>query len=170
MHALMFQLKRAHLRAVAGARAMAEKTGLTPARHDVMRAIIAFGNGEGDEYQKRIWKALGLSRATISKMVRRLVELGLLSRRRAPRDRRTFLVRLTRQGMKRWRRAFVLTWRKRPFQRRFERAFGERSWAAHHALTNFIFDVQRTARHLGDSSWPLYLLKVPDDPMDHPED
>lgn len=165
MHALMFQLKRAHLRALAGARALSHRTGLTPARHDLMRAIIAFGSGE-DEYQYRLWRALGVSRTTVSRMVRRLIALGLLSRRRAPRDKRTFLVSLTREGHRRLLRAFVIMARKKPFQRRFERAFGDRSWTTHAAVENLIFAVQRTAKHFGDTSWNLYLVKEPEDDFD----
>jgi len=166
MHALMFQLKRAHLSAIKGARALSYRTGLTPARHDVMTAITRFGNGEGDEYQSRISQTLGLSRTTISRMVRRLVDLGLLSRRRSPHDRRTFLVRLTREGARRWRRVLFITVRYKPLQRRFERAFGERSWTTYYALTNLIFAVERIAKHLGDTSWPLQLIREPNDFID----
>jgi len=160
MHTLMFQLKRAHFRALDGARALSRKAGLTPARHDLFRCIEGFGmayvEDEREEYQSRIWRALGISRTSASKMVRRLIELGLAQRRRAPRDRRTFLVSLTREGKRRMRRAYLILSRRNPFQRRFERAFGERTWAAHHAVSNLAFAVDRVARHFGDTSWPVY--------------
>jgi DNA-binding MarR family transcriptional regulator len=170
MHTLMFQLKRAHLCAVAGARALSHKTGLTPARHDLLRCIVGFGrvyfDGEFEEYQSRLWRALGISRTSASKMVRRLIELGLARRRRAPRDRRTFLVSLTREGERRMRRAYLIVLKRNPFQRRFERAFGERTWTAHHAVCNLSAAVQRVARHLRDTSWPVYpplvALNAPD--------
>lgn len=174
MHALMFQLKRAHLRALAGAQALSYKTGLTPARHDILRCIESFGvpyvEGHREEYQSRLWRALGISRTSASKMVRRLIELGLAQRRRAPHDKRTFLVSLTREGRRRMRRAFLIIYRRRPFQRRFERAFserGERSWTTHHAVKYLIFAVQRVAKHFRDASWPLYITTdPPDDPID----
>jgi len=160
MHTLMFQLKRAHFRALDGARALSRKAGLTPARHDLFRCIEGFGmayvEDEREEYQSRIWRALGISRTSASKMVRRLIELGLAQRRRAPRDRRTFLVSLTREGKRRMRRAYLILSRRNPFQRRFERAFGERTWAAHHAVSNLAFAVDLVARHFGDTSWPVY--------------
>ncbi|MDB5218324.1 MAG: Winged helix DNA-binding domain [Myxococcaceae bacterium] len=171
MHPLMFQFKRAHLCALAGARALSYKTGLTPARHDLLRCIEGFGvpyvEGQFEEYQSRLWRALGISRTSASKMVRRLIELGLAQRRRAPRDRRTFLVSLTKEGKRRMRRAFLILLRRKPFQRRFERAFGERTWTAHHAVKNLTFAVERVARHLRDTSWPVYLTaETPDDPID----
>lgn len=160
MHTLMFQLKRAHLRAVAGARALSHKTGLTPARYDILRCVQNFGvpyvENESEEYQSRLWRALGISRTSASKMVRRLIELGLAQRRRAPRDRRTFLVSLTAEGKRRMRRACLILLKRMPFQRRFERAFGERTWTAYHAVRNLSFAVDRVARHFRDSSWPVY--------------
>jgi len=165
MHPLMFQFKRAHLRALAGARALSHKTGLTPARHDLLRCVQSFGipyvEGEFEEYQSRLWRALGISRTSASKMVRRLIELGLAQRRRAPRDRRTFLVSLTKEGKRRMRRAFLILLRRQPLQRRFERAFGERTWSAYHAVRNLTFAVERVARHLRDSCWPLYAGLAP---------
>ena len=160
MHTLMFQLKRAHLRAVAGARALSHKTGLTPARHDLMRCVLSFGvpyvEDLFEEHQSRLWRALGISRTSASRMVRRLIELGLAPRRRAPHDRRTFLVSLTKEGRRRMRRAYLILFKRKPFQRRFERAFGERTWTAYHAVRNLSFAVDRVARHFRDSSWPLY--------------
>jgi DNA-binding MarR family transcriptional regulator len=160
MHALVFKMKRAHLRALAGARALSLKFEVTPARYDLMRAVCAFGS-IGEQLQHRLWKALGVSRITVSKMVRRLMELGLVQRRRAPRDKRTFLVSLTREGGRRMHRAWVYLYRRDPFQRRFERAFGDRSWATHRAVTDLIDTLERTNRHFGDTSWPLYLHKTP---------
>lgn len=57
------------------------------------------------------------------------------------------------------RRAFLILFKlfkRKPFQRRFERAFGERSWTTHHAVRNLAFAVERVARHLRDTSWPAY--------------
>jgi len=54
------------------------------------------------------------------------------------------------------RRAYLIILKRNPFQRRFERAFGERTWSAHHAVCNLNAAVQRVARHLRDTSWPVY--------------
>jgi len=55
------------------------------------------------------------------------------------------------------RRAYLIVLKRNPFQRRFERAFGERTWTAHHAVCNLSAAVERVARHFHDTSWPVYL-------------
>lgn len=156
MHFLMFGMKRAHLRALAAARPFSRRVGLTPARYDFIHAIGVF---RFEPPQHLLWRAFGISRTSASKMVRRLIELGLVQRRRSPSDRRTFLVSLTREGMKRWRRTFLLLYKKRPFQRRFERAFGDRSWKTFRAVDQLTKTLVRVAKHLGDTAWPLYLTR-----------
>lgn len=153
MHSLMFRLKRAHLRALAAARPFSRRVGLTPARYDFMHAINVF---RFEPPQHLLWRAFGISRTSASKMVRRLIELGLVQRRRCPNDRRTFLVSLTEEGRKRWRRAYLRIDRKRPFQRRFERAFGDRSWKTFRAVDQLTATLLRVAKHLRDTAWTLY--------------
>ena len=92
MHFLMFRTKRAHLSSLRAARPFCDDVELTPARFDFMRAATRYVEGTK---QSEVTKLLGLSRTAVSKMVRRLIELGLVTRKRAPRDRRTFLVALT---------------------------------------------------------------------------
>ncbi|MEA2750752.1 MAG: hypothetical protein QOI41_4895 [Myxococcales bacterium] len=157
MHFLMFQMKRAHLRSVAAARALSLRVELTPTRYDYMQTIVGF---RVEPPQHLLWRVLGISRTSASKMVRRLMELGLVQRRRAPRDRRTFLVSLTPLGEKRWRKTFRHLHKKRPFQRRFERAFGERSWKTFGAVDRLNDTLRLVAKHLGDSSWTLYVTKA----------
>ena len=156
MHALMVRIKRAHLRVLAAARPFSRRVGLTPARYDFMHAMVVFAV---EPPQHLLWRVLGISRTSASKMVRRLMELGLVTRRRAPRDRRTFLLSLTAEGEKRWRRTFLALRKGWPFQRRFERAFGEqgqRSWNTFRAVDALTSKLIRLARHLGDTAWTLY--------------
>ena len=161
MHFLIFQMKRAHLRSVAAARPLSMRVGLTPTRYDFMQAISGF---RVEPPQHLLWRALGISRTSASKMVRRLIELGLVQRRRSPFDRRTFLVSLTALGAMRLRRTVRHVLKKRPFQRRFERAFGERSWRSFRAVDRLNDTLRRVAKHLGDTSWTLYLTKPGKDP------
>jgi DNA-binding MarR family transcriptional regulator len=149
----MVRIKRAHLRALAAARPFSRRVGLTPARYDFMHAMVAF---TVEPPQHLLWRVLGISRTSASKMVRRLIELGLVTRRRAPRDRRTFLLSLTAEGERRWRRAFLGLRKQWPLQRRFERAFGERSWNTFRAVDTLTSKLIRLARHLGDTAWTLY--------------
>ena len=98
MHSLMFRFKRAHWRGQALARKLAVNLGeLTPSRYDLMRLVA--GNGDGKQLQYMLWKALGVSRAAVSNMVRRMIELGLLDRARSLGDGRTFVIWLTEAGV-----------------------------------------------------------------------
>jgi DNA-binding MarR family transcriptional regulator len=155
----MFQMKRAHLRALANARPLSVRNGMTPARYDFMRAVA--WDRSGERHQSMLWRTLGLSRMSVSKMVRRLIELGLVQRRRSPTDGRTFLVSLTEEGYARFRSTIAEIYRENPFQDCFERAFGERSAVTNQAVDKMNTALERVARHLGDTSWQLYFAKAP---------
>lgn len=153
MHFLMFQMKRAHLSSLSAAREFCEEVELTPARFDLLRAASRLVQGT---HQYDLWKLLGLSRTTISKMVRLLIDRGLLSRVRSPFDRRTFLVSPTEEGTKRMRLAWARIHREQPFQIRYEHAFGEWSPSTAHAIVNLNWALRRSAQHLGDRSCEFY--------------
>lgn len=162
MHAVMFRLKRGHLCALANARAFTSKVQpLTPARYDILRVIGAFGNHLGIATQKRVREALALSRTTISKMIRRMMQLGLLDRRRNEHDKRTFDVFLTKEGKKRRRRANHILRTKRPFDRRFARAYGPPAWASYRAVDTFVARLRTMAYHLGDNAFNVYPIHPP---------
>jgi DNA-binding MarR family transcriptional regulator len=95
MHYLALAFKRAHLRSLALARPTVERLGLTPARFEICHYILGFG---GAPRQFQIRRALGVSAVTISRMVRRMAELGLVVRTRI--GRRAF-VGLSEEGRKR---------------------------------------------------------------------
>src|SRR5258708_6800924 len=86
MHPMSFMQKRAHLCAVARGREMFERVeAMTPARFDILYLIytshkkyIASNYGYKTS-QADVRRALGLARQTVSKMVKRLVELGLVT-------------------------------------------------------------------------------------------
>ena len=78
MHDLSFRFKRAHLQAVALAKKKLRKWKLSPARFDVLY-VVQQGRAYG-VLQSRIWDTLGLHRSTISKMCKRLEELGFIKR------------------------------------------------------------------------------------------
>jgi len=98
MHALMFAAKRVHLRTVAfGHRLVRGVAGMTAARFDLISAILqepgdpVFGRRQVLERVRGISAlagVLGLHRTTVSKMVKRLLEMGWLVARRSGRDRR----------------------------------------------------------------------------------
>ena len=78
MHDLAFRFKRVHLQAVALAKKKLRKWKLSPARFDVLY-VVQQGRAYG-VLQSRIWDTLGLHKSTISKMCKRLEELGFIKR------------------------------------------------------------------------------------------
>ena len=85
MHSLTFHAKRFHLGAVAfGKKVVAKVKGMTPARFDLMYAIRITNSGcpltnRLCGYflrQDRLRKILGLSPSTVSKLIKRLVQMG----------------------------------------------------------------------------------------------
>ena len=90
-----FGIKRAHLMIVAGTRHMLWVSGMTPARYDLMRVVKANPYGIT---QRTLRYLLGVSAATISRMVSSLEALGYLRRSRLARDRRCVEVSLTEEG------------------------------------------------------------------------
>src|SRR5258708_250312 len=95
MHAINYQLKRAHLCAVAIGRKILRGTkppddpdydgvpDMTPARFDILYLVLGRKVGRLPAPRAiemtELRKALGLARATVSKAVKRLVELGLVT-------------------------------------------------------------------------------------------
>jgi len=69
-------------------------THLTPRQFVVLQAV---SQADGLN-QTAIMSATGIDRSSTAELVRRLVSMGLLQRRRARRDARSYAVRLTREG------------------------------------------------------------------------
>lgn len=82
---VFFAFKRAHLSALNFARPILRRFELTPARFDIMVAVTI------DPTQSGVRRLLGLARATISEMLGRLEELGLITREKLGRTRRIAL-------------------------------------------------------------------------------
>ena len=102
MHALPFALKRAHFASLKLLRPFTLPQELTPARFDLLYALHM--SRHRWPYQWWLAKTLGVTRATICKMVKALREIGLidLSLFKTGRQRR---ISLTRLGRKRFARA-----------------------------------------------------------------
>jgi DNA-binding MarR family transcriptional regulator len=77
MHAVAFATKRAHLRTLHHLQRITKRLGLTPARYDMLLAI-----GRGGLLQRDLWRRFDVSRTTVSRMVRALESLGLVTRHR----------------------------------------------------------------------------------------
>jgi DNA-binding MarR family transcriptional regulator len=104
MHSLFFGLKRAyHATLHLTRRPLARiERGLTAARYDMLYAVQSEG---GSIWQSGLRKMLGVTAVTVSRMVRRLEQLGMVVRSRSLSDRRQISVALTELGHRCVRRA-----------------------------------------------------------------
>ena len=161
MHFLAFQFKRAHYTALRISRPIAAKFGLTPARFDMLYAI----RYEMRISQAQVARALGVSGVTVSRMLRKLEELGLVRRRANERpDRRAKSPQLTRLG----RRRLFLTLevlKCRPLQRAFMRASMWKSLSddAFLAVDEMYWGLRGMMKRLGDCAAIHYPTWHPDD-------
>src|SRR5580698_6012596 len=103
MHAIFFGLKRAHQGTLRITRKALTALGLTAARFDLLFAVKK--SSRYGMNQSALRKVLGVSRATVSRMLASLEELGLVRREVSTADRRQKFVQLTTKG--RWRIAFA---------------------------------------------------------------
>ena len=97
MHQGTFALKRAHWSSVKVATQLLKPLGVTPSRFDMLWLIARSGYGF---VQKGLWRALGVSRMTVSVMVRAIEKLGWVIRTKPIGDRRTWWVSLTPMGQR----------------------------------------------------------------------
>lgn len=182
MHQLSFQCKRAHLAAVAFGRRIFEGTkapddpdfdgvkDMTPARFDILFLVHGQFSREwrfmeGSLAMTTLRRRLGLSRATISKAVKRLIELGLLTAEQL--DGRSKVVRLTKEGFARIRHAMHLVFSGRVLARHYRHFFADYivapgarlaariDFALHEAWWRLFL----MGRHLGDTSDIVYLAR-----------
>ena len=102
MNAIFFGCKRAFQSCLRIARPWLAPFGLTPARFDMLTAISRYPMGP---FQRNLRQMLGVTRATISRMLRSLEDLGFIQRRRSHFDRRQLHITLTPEGRSRLRDA-----------------------------------------------------------------
>ena len=100
MHGVLFAVKRTHLDGLRVERRLLERTGRTPARFHLVQAMARNAGylGRVGCLQKELWPVLGVSRATVSRMLGSLEKLGLVQRSVVAKDRRNRFVELTRAG------------------------------------------------------------------------
>ncbi len=160
MHPLQFQLKRAHHRLIAFGKRVLRKFALTPARFDLLYIVYKRWT-----FQKRLYDApaqtdlcrvLGVTAATVSRMVRSLEDLGIVRRFRNPVDRRTKQVTLTEEGLQLFREASDHVFETPIVDVAHQRAFGPPSEPTVLAVIRAKKDVQTIARAFGDTSTLSY--------------
>ena len=104
MHKIFFALKRAHQSTLRFSRRVLPPFGLTAARYDMLHALkLRRNDGMRQQYLEQV---LGVCRATVSRMLGSLEELGLVRREIDPLDRRRKRVWLTDAGFARLQAAY----------------------------------------------------------------
>jgi DNA-binding MarR family transcriptional regulator len=102
MHAIAFGAKRVFHGFVRIARRPLQSwPGLTAARFDLLSALLEGEYGRPfcvSLLQSELRQKLGVCASVVSRMLRALLERGWVERHRAPEDRRTWRVSLTRSG------------------------------------------------------------------------
>lgn len=109
MHAIAFGLKRAFQSTLRLTRREFVALEITAARFDMLTAISRGYQRSCPQRDLRGW--LGVTAATISRMLRSLEKLGYVTRERSSSDRRQHIVRLTARGLFIMRRAFAVVGR-----------------------------------------------------------
>jgi DNA-binding MarR family transcriptional regulator len=170
MHALNFQIKRAHLQILSFGRRELAKLGkenqMTPARFDILYALRIcnlrlkvpgrprwWDHNTFGLTQKALTRILGLSRQTVSKMLLRLEQMGWIEREVALDDARTKNVTLTDLGLQKIWYAMRRIFRGRIFLSAYERLF--KPCRLDHVLGVIWLawsTVDSIARHFGDDS------------------
>jgi DNA-binding MarR family transcriptional regulator len=102
VHAIFLGLKRAYQSTLRLTRRCLAQLGLTAARFDMLHAVKCARYGS---YQAQLCRRLGVTGATVSRMLKSLEELGLVSRERSTADRRRMRVQITEHGRQVIRRA-----------------------------------------------------------------
>jgi DNA-binding MarR family transcriptional regulator len=150
---------------------------MTPARFDLLFAVHGDRRGgwsgvRGGVPQCALREMLGLAKMTVSKMLKRLEELGLVVRRlNEGRDRRMKIVSLTEEGLRRIRAAFQIVFGRGAVRKKVLRIYtGVGRDRARRRLTPLrrhvhgIFErVRLIAKHFGDTASLLYASPFPDD-------
>jgi DNA-binding MarR family transcriptional regulator len=95
MNETFFSLKRAHLARLRLTRRSLARMGLTAARFDLLYVVLREGKMA---LQRNVRTALGVSAATVSRMLGSLEDRGLLRREPLEEDLRHRCIELTREG------------------------------------------------------------------------
>ena len=177
MHAVTFALKRGHLRTVAfGQQVLEAVPGMTPARFDLLcllrqagiwRGVGAREGGLAEPMrQTEIWQRLDLCRTTVSKMLKRLEEIGWIRREIHPRYKKWKLVFFTAEGLRAIWKAMKIMFRQRVMLRYFERIMHVRRPQMHivEAIYNLWEDIFFVALCFGDRSKVHYDMGAQYDP------
>jgi DNA-binding MarR family transcriptional regulator len=166
MHIVFFGLKRAHHGVLCITRPALTKMGLTPARFDMMYAVR---EREGLR-QIALCRALGVSGATVSRMLSSLEALGLLSRDTTCTDLRQRFVYLTDAGRRLIRKAIRVFIRWGAAQLAIDSALCPDKWGDQAACLQARSTLQKSLDLLRHSYRDIANLYLPWVAADDPDD
>ncbi|HEX7667409.1 MAG TPA: MarR family transcriptional regulator, partial [Polyangiaceae bacterium] len=163
MHLVPFTFKRAHYACLKMMGPVAARQGLTPARFDLLYYVEKIGPLA---HQAGIARRLGVSRATVCRMVRSMKDAGLVTCEAHVRDARRLCVRPTRRGRRAFGRIAKRLWLLRTVDRRLRRALDvDRNDVPQRGLNRALLALDRIAgnagwipRGLGDGATYFYPL------------
>ncbi len=138
---------------------------MTPARFDFLYAISL----EGKQCTLRqLRKHLGLHPSTISKMARRLAELGFVRRFGDDWDRRRVYVQFTRMGLKAFKRAFRVVFEQGVVAGVFTRLLRTEDELLRHFERSYgiVYVFRRAVLRPDKHFVPPMLYRIPDNPFD----
>jgi DNA-binding MarR family transcriptional regulator len=190
MHVITFETKRAHLSGVAYGRrklagiesdklAVFDRAGrplqlITPARFDLLYAIYTAERRGSSAWfrtasQALVREKLGLHLSTVSKMISRLIAIGILEERPPAPDRRHRIVSFTESGAELFQRALRLVFKTRALASVLEEHIlrstktkaprSRRRWKLHAAMFRLYSPIRQLALRLGDWSTGLYFFR-----------
>src|SRR5687767_1826182 len=99
MHPVLNEMKRAYWRSHAMLAPTAKRHGLTPARYDM---LLSIAQSPGRVILNKVLREIvGTTPGVVSRMVRALEELGLITCDRARKEEGSFFVGITAKGIER---------------------------------------------------------------------
>ena len=161
MHATTFALKRGHLLAVAMLRDHLKPYAplrITPARADLFNLFRAARPFSGPHMRQReIHKRLGVTRATVSRMLIQLEKMQLIERWPRDTDRRQKMVCLTRKGRAHHRVVVRHVMNARLVDRSLGRVLQAAPGEMRRPHATFFTDLRTFANRLGDGAASPYV-------------
>jgi MarR family transcriptional regulator, organic hydroperoxide resistance regulator len=148
MNTTFFGLKRAFHGTLRLTRRALARLGLTAARFDLLYVVLKEGE---PMVQRDLQEALGVTAATVSRMLGSLEELGLLQRQPLEEDRRYRSITLTKAGRQCIRRALVHFIRSGYARLALDSALCPDDWYDRLACSRASFALDRTLQRVRDA-------------------
>ncbi|HSY24738.1 MAG TPA: MarR family transcriptional regulator [Polyangiaceae bacterium] len=158
MHPVFFGLKRAYYATIGLTRRTLRTMGLTAARMDMLYAIHK--KGRYSMLQRDLWRTLGVCPSVVSRMLKRLEDMGYVERDVVTNDTRKRVVRLTTHGRARILRAIrqFIGWgyAQLALHSVLEPQAWHSAWRTHVAVSRGVEFLRLIRVGFGDRGWLIY--------------